>query len=101
MTIACEASARRMSLSLIPPTALQEDPDRDLGVLELLELLDEGLERALDVGLEDQVEALDLLLGHLAVEVLERDGLALAEGHAADPRAGGSRRSRGRGRCRR
>ena len=82
MTIACEASARRMSLSLIPPTALQEDPDRDLGVLQLLKLLGEGLERALDVGLEDQVEALDLLLGHLAVEVFERDGLALAQGDA-------------------
>ena len=66
-----------------PADALEEDADRDLGVLELLELLDQGLERALDVGLEDQVEALDLLLGHLAVEVLERDGLALAEGDAA------------------
>ena len=80
-----------------PADALEEDPDRDLGVLELLQLLGEGLERALDVGLEDQVEALDLLLGHLAVEVLERDGLAFAEGDARGSGAGGSRRSRGRG----
>ena len=68
-----------MSLSEIPPTPLSRIADRDLGILELLQLLDQGLERALDVGLEDQVEGLHLLLGHLAVEVLQRDGLALAE----------------------
>ena len=89
MTIACEASARRMSLSLIPPTPLSRIADRHLGVFELLELLGEGLERALDVGLEDQVEALDLLLGHLAVEVFERDGLAFGQGGVAGADAAG------------
>ena len=101
MTMACEASARTMSLSVIPPTRLQEDADRDFVVLELLELLGEGFDRALNVGLEDQVEALELLLGHLAVEVFQRDGLAIGVGERRGRGCGGSRRPRGRGRCRR
>ena len=89
MTIACEASARRMSLSVIPPTALSRMRIGTSSFSSFSSSLVEGLERALDVGLEDQVEALDLLLGHLAVEVLERDGLALAEGDAAGAGAAG------------
>ena len=72
-----------------PADRLQEDADRDLLVLELLEFLDEGFERALDVGLQDQVEALELLLGHLAVEVFQRDGLAIGVGEVAGADAAG------------
>ena len=97
MTIACAGVGQEDVALGDAADALVQDADRDLGVLELLQLLDQGLERALDVGLEDQVQALDLLLGHLAVEVLERDGLALAERDAAGPERDGSRRSRGRG----
>ena len=66
-----------------PADRLQEHADRDFLVLELFEFLDEGFDRALDVGLQDQVQALELLLGHLAVEVFERDGLAIGVGEVA------------------
>ena len=61
----------------------QEHADRDFLVLELFEFLGEGFDRALDVGLQDQVQALELLLGHLAVEVFQRDGLAVGVGEVA------------------
>src|SRR5271165_1039935 len=57
--------------------ALEQDADRDLAVFQFLQLLGQGLDRALHVGLDDQVEVLDLLLGHLAIEVFQGDGLAL------------------------
>ena len=81
--------------------ALEQDADRHLAVLQFLQLLGQGLDRALNVGLDDQVEVLDLLLGHLAVEVFQGDGLALGLGGIAGADAGGPRRPRGRGRCRR
>ena len=75
--MACEASARTMSLSVIPPTAFEQDPDRHFLVRELFEFLGQGFDRPLNVGLQDQVQALELLLGHLGVEVFERDRLAI------------------------
>ena len=72
-----------MSLSVIPPTAFKRTRIGHFLVLELLELFGESFDRALDVGFQDQVEALELLLGHLAVEVLQRDGLAIGVGGVA------------------
>ena len=77
MTMACEASARMMSLSVIPPTALRRMRIGTSVFSSFSSLLGEGFDRPLNVGLDDQVEVLDLLLGHLAVEVFERDGLAV------------------------
>ncbi len=61
--IASEAEARSTSDWVIPPTADAHDLDLDLVALELLELRDGGLDRALDVALDDQRELLDLALG--------------------------------------
>ena len=72
-----------MSLSLMPPTRLEQHADRHLVVLELFQFLGEGFDRPLDVGLDDQVEGLDLLLGHPAVEVFQGDGLAFRLGGVA------------------
>src|SRR5271165_6391134 len=69
--------------------ALQQDADRDLAVLQFLQLFGQGFDRALNVGLDDQVEVLDLLLGHLAVEVLQGDGLALGLGGIASAQPAG------------
>ena len=75
-TIAFDAAASMMSDATMPPTPEWMTLDRDLVVLELRELVDRRLDRALDVGLDDQVELLDGALLHLREEVLEADGLA-------------------------
>src|SRR5207302_5954383 len=50
-----------------------DDADAHLGVLDLLDLADRGLDGALDVGLDDQAELLDLSFLHLFEQALERD----------------------------
>ena len=48
--------------SLMPPTPRADDVDRDLVLRQLGDLVLERLERAGHVGLEDEVELLDLAL---------------------------------------
>ena len=48
-----------------------------------------GFDRALDVGLEDEVEVLERLLRHLAVEILERDRLPVGVGEVPRAEAAG------------
>ena len=50
----------------------------DLGVLDLRELADDGLDRALDVGLDDDVELAEGALLHLREELLQGDALLRA-----------------------
>jgi hypothetical protein len=67
MMIALDASARRTSLSVMPPTAAWST--RTLTSVDWLDLLALGLEhvdRALLGGLEDDEDFLDVLVGHLA-----------------------------------
>ena len=52
--------------------------DADLGLIHLVERVLKSLDRALDVGLDDQVELLDLGVGNGLEEVLERDVLHAA-----------------------
>src|ERR671924_793066 len=55
-----------------PADTLVDDIDAHLGVLDLLQLRDRGLDRALHVALEDEVEVLDTAGLHLREELLER-----------------------------
>lgn len=52
--------------------------DADLGLIHLVERILKGLDGTLDVGLDDQVELLDLGVGNGLEEVLERDVLDAA-----------------------
>ena len=52
--------------------------DADLGLIHLVEGVAQSLDGALDVGLDDQVELLDLGVGDGLEEVLERDVLDAA-----------------------
>lgn len=52
--------------------------DAHLGLIHLVERVLKGLDRTLDVGLDDQVELLDLGVGDGLEEVLERDVLHAA-----------------------
>ena len=56
-----------------PADALVDDVDPHLGVLDLRQLADDRLDRALDVALDDEVEVLDLAGLQLLEQVLERD----------------------------
>ena len=49
--------------------------DADLGLVHLVQRVLERLDGALDVGLDDEVELLDLGVGHGVEEVLQRDVL--------------------------
>ena len=79
-----------------------QDLDLDLGMLQLGQLLADGLDRAADVGPEDDVERLHFLaLAEPLEEVLQRDVVAAAA--RASPAARvrrGARRFRGPGRSR-
>src|SRR4029453_3639531 len=57
-----------------------DDIDRHLGMLDLRELADDGLDGALDVALDDDVELLDAAFAHAGEEVFERDALLRAPG---------------------
>ena len=78
MMMALEASARTTSVSLMAPTAEWIDVDADLGLDHLVERVLKSLDGTLDVGLDDQVELLDLGVGNGLEEVLERDVLDAA-----------------------
>lgn len=52
--------------------------DANLGLIHLVERILKGLDGTLDVGLDDQVELLDLGVGNGLEEVLERDVLDAA-----------------------
>src|SRR5439155_10992344 len=69
-----------------PADALVDDADADLWVLDLRELADGGLQRALDVALQDEPQLLDCPLLHLREERLERRATrSLGELLAAQP----------------
>src|SRR5919109_2000627 len=55
-----------------------DDVDAHLGVLDLRELVVDGLDGALHVGLDDDVEVADGALGHLGEELLEGHALLRA-----------------------
>src|SRR2546423_76500 len=59
-----------------PADSLMDDADAHLGVLDLLQLADRGLDRADHVALEDEVEILGAALLHLFEQALERIGAA-------------------------
>ena len=80
-TIAFDAAASMTSDSTMPPTPVWITLDRDLVVLDLPDLVHGGLDRALHVGLDDQVELLDRALLHLREQILEADGLAALGEH--------------------
>ena len=50
-----------------------DDVDVDLGLVHLGERVLEGLDRAVDVGLDDEVEVLELALRDASEQVVERD----------------------------
>ena len=52
-----------------------DDVDADLGLVHLVERVLERLDRALHVGLDDEVEVLELALGDTLEQVVERDVL--------------------------
>ena len=70
-----------------PADARVDDVHAHLGVLDLLELAEERLDRALDVALEDDVEVLHLAGLQVVVQRLERHAAprALRELLAAEP----------------
>ncbi len=78
-----------MSFSEIPPTPGVDHVHAHLGVRDLLQLRDGGLDRALHVGLDDEVQVLDGALLQLLEEPVEGDALlrALRELLAAQPLA--------------
>ena len=78
MTMASDASASMMSLSVIAPTAEWMTLMRDLGLVHLVQRVLERLDRALDVGLDDEVEVLELALADAREQVVERDVALLA-----------------------
>ena len=86
-TSASEAEARFTSFSVMPPTPVWMTPTRTSGVLDLLELAEQRLDRALDVALEDDVQVLDLAGLEIVVQRLERDATSRALGEllAAEP----------------
>ena len=55
-----------------------DDVHADLGVVDLRELADDGLDRALHVGLDDEVELAERALLDLREELLQRDALLRA-----------------------
>ena len=61
-----------------PTDAGVDDVDAHLGVLDLLELAEERLDRALDVALEDDVEILHLAGLQVVVQCLEGDAATRA-----------------------
>ena len=86
-TSASEADARFTSFSVMPPTPVWMTFDPHLRVLDLLELAEERLDRALDVALQDDVEVLHLAGLEIVVQRLERHAAArpLRELLAAEP----------------
>ena len=72
-TIALDAAASMMSDATMPPTPEWMTRTDDLVVLDLGDLVDGRLDRALDVGLDDERQLLDAALLHLREEVLEAD----------------------------
>ncbi len=71
-----DAVRRRREVDVVlrdPPHARVDHIDPNLGVLDLLELPEQRLHRALHVALQDDVELLHLADLHLVVERLERD----------------------------
>ena len=70
-----------------PADARVDDVDAHLRVLDLLELAEERLDRALDVALQDDVQVLHLACLEVVVQRLERDApaRALRELLAAQP----------------
>ena len=73
MTIAFDAAASMMSDSVTLPVPAAQHLDPQPLLLEALKRRRERLDRALDVGLDDEVEILDLARLHPAEDVLERD----------------------------
>ena len=71
-TIAFDADASRMSLSVMSPVPSRRTLMRDLVRPELLQRVGDRTQRALHVGLEDDPQLLGLAGLDLAVEVLER-----------------------------
>ena len=63
--------------------AAAQHTDADLVVGELLQRVGEHFGRAADVGLEDDVELLDLAFLHLLVELFERHAAGLRHGDVA------------------
>ena len=77
---ASDAAASMTSDSLMPPTPLWMMLTGDLVLRQLGDLVLERLERAGDVGLEHEVELLELALLDALEEVVERDLAAGAAG---------------------
>ena len=82
MTMASDASASMTSLSRDGADGRVDDVDAHLGLVHLVERVLEGLDRALDVGLDDEVEVLELAFADAREQVVEGDVrlLALREG---------------------
>ncbi len=69
----------------MPPTPGVDDAHLHLVVTDLAEGVGQGLDAALDVGLEDEVELADLALGDARVEVVEGERVLLGELLGAQP----------------
>ena len=89
ITIAFEAAARLTSFSVMPPTPVWMTLTRTSGCSIFCELADDRLDRALHVGLEDDVQVGDAARLQLLEQLLERDAAArlLRERLAAQPLA--------------
>ena len=66
--------------SVMPPTPVLDDVDVDLVLRQLGDLVLEGLQRAGDVGLEHEVELLEVALLDALEDVLEGDLAARTAG---------------------
>ena len=79
MMTALDASASSTSLSLMPPTARVDHADAHLAGVGLGDGLGERFDRALHIGLDDQIDGLDLLGLHGIEEGFEGDAIGAGQ----------------------
>ena len=82
ISTAFDAEARLTSLGVMRADAGVDDADVDLAVREALHARAQRFDRALTVGLEDEVERLLAAVGRHRHEALERDARSAAGGDA-------------------